>query len=202
MNDPSQRRGDRARYEALFGRSVTLRLPRIIAIDKVKDNLYVLRGGGGHSVVFITATGVVVVDTMNPGWGRTILETITTLTDKPVTTLINTHGHADHVSGNVEFPATVDIIVQRNTKKNMRLGPYFLMALSSGSRLPYEIVGRAAPVAWTSELRREAKFSANRSSMSCDVIDSAGQWPNPERSLFCSDVSISGWVPTPQIRFR
>ena len=96
-----------------------LRLARIIAIDKVKDNLYVLRGGGGHSVVFITTTGVVVVDTMNPGWGRTILETITTLTDKPVTTLINTHGHADHVSGNVEFPAMVDIIVQRNTKKNM-----------------------------------------------------------------------------------
>jgi cyclase len=96
-----------------------LRLPRIIAVDKVKDNLYVLRGGGGHTVVFITTTGVVVVDTMNPGWGRTILETITTLTDKPVTTLINTHGHADHVSGNVEFPATVDIIVQRNTKKNM-----------------------------------------------------------------------------------
>jgi glyoxylase-like metal-dependent hydrolase (beta-lactamase superfamily II) len=92
---------------------------RIIAVDRVKDNLYVLRGSGGHTVVFITTTGVVVVDTMNPGWGQTILETIKTLTDKPVTTLINTHGHADHVSGNVEFPATVDIIVQRNTKKNM-----------------------------------------------------------------------------------
>jgi cyclase len=96
-----------------------LQLPRIIAVDRVKDNLYVLRGGGGHTVVFITTTGVVVVDTMNPGWGQTILETIKTLTDKPVTTLINTHGHADHVSGNVEFPATVAIIVQRNTKKNM-----------------------------------------------------------------------------------
>jgi cyclase len=94
--------------------------PRIIAVDRVKDNLYVLRGGGGHTVLFITTTGLVIVDTMNPGWGQTILETIKTLTDKPVTALINTHAHADHVSGNVVFPATVDIIVQRNTKKNMQ----------------------------------------------------------------------------------
>jgi glyoxylase-like metal-dependent hydrolase (beta-lactamase superfamily II) len=36
-----------------------------------------------------------------------------------VTTIINTHTHGDHVSGNVEFPATVDVIVQENTKTNM-----------------------------------------------------------------------------------
>ena len=95
-------------------------LSRIIRVERLKDNLYVISGGGGNTVVFITTSGVVVVDAMNPGWGRPILETIKTLTDKPVTTLINTHAHADHVSGNVDFPATVEIIAQRNTKKNMQ----------------------------------------------------------------------------------
>ena len=33
--------------------------------------------------------------------------------------MINTHTHGDHVSGNVEFPVTVDIVVQENTKTNM-----------------------------------------------------------------------------------
>src|SRR5712672_1673030 len=47
------------------------------------------------------------------------------LDNKPVTTLINTHTHADHVSGNVEFPATVDVIVQENTKANMEKMPIF-----------------------------------------------------------------------------
>ena len=70
--------------------------------------------------MFITANGVVVVDSKNPGWGQPILDKIKTLTDKPVTTLINTHTHGDHVSGNVEFPATVDIIVQANTAENMK----------------------------------------------------------------------------------
>src|SRR5436190_7527709 len=92
---------------------------RVVDVDKLRDNLYVLRGGGGNTAIFIAANGVVVVDTKNPGWGQPILEKIKTLTDKPVTTIINTHTHGDHVSGNVEFPATVDIIVQENTKTNM-----------------------------------------------------------------------------------
>ena len=92
---------------------------RVIEVEKLKDNLYVLKGGGGNTAVFVTANGVVVVDAKNPGWGQPILDKIKTLTDKPVTTLINTHTHGDHVSGNVEFPATVDIIVQENTKTNM-----------------------------------------------------------------------------------
>ena len=76
-------------------------------------------GGGGNTAVFVTANGVTVVDTKNPGWGQPILDKIKELTPKPVTTLINTHTHGDHVSGNVEFPATVDVVVQENTKANM-----------------------------------------------------------------------------------
>ena len=93
--------------------------PNVVTVDKVKDNLYVLKGGGGNTAAFVTAKGVVVVDTKNPGWGQPILDAIKTITDKPVTTIINTHTHGDHVSGNVEFPATVDVIVQENTKKYM-----------------------------------------------------------------------------------
>src|SRR6185436_9658603 len=95
--------------------------PKIIEVEKLKDNLFVLRSkaggpnGGGNTAVFVTTTGVVVVDAKNPGWGKPILDKIKELTNKPVTTLINTHTHGDHVSGNVEFPATVDIIVQENT---------------------------------------------------------------------------------------
>jgi len=93
--------------------------PKVVEVDKVKDNLYVLKGGGGNTAVFITANGVTVVDAKNPGWGTPILNKIKELTPKPVTMLINTHTHGDHVSGNVEFPATVDVVVQENTKANM-----------------------------------------------------------------------------------
>lgn len=93
--------------------------PRVVQVDQVKDNLYVLRGGGGNTAVFVGQDGVVVVDSKNPGWGQSLLDKIRELTNKPVTTLINTHSHYDHVSGNVEFPANVDVVTHENTKSNM-----------------------------------------------------------------------------------
>src|SRR2546428_11903701 len=96
-----------------------------VDVQKLKDNLYVLTGGGGNTAVFVTTNGVVVVDAKNPGWGTPILNKIKELTPKPVTTLINTHTHGDHVSGNVEFPATIDFVAQENTKTNMEKMPIF-----------------------------------------------------------------------------
>jgi cyclase len=97
-------------------------------IEKVKDNLYVITGSGasdqnafsgGNTAVFITETGVVVVDTKLPGWGPTLMERIKSVTNKPVTTIINTHTHADHTGSNEFFGAMVDTVVQENTKANM-----------------------------------------------------------------------------------
>jgi glyoxylase-like metal-dependent hydrolase (beta-lactamase superfamily II) len=95
--------------------------PKVLTVEKVKGNLYTMRAatGGGTTAVFVTDTGVVVVDTKLPGWGQPIIDEVKKLTSKPITTIINTHTHGDHVSGNVEFPATIDVVVQENTKANM-----------------------------------------------------------------------------------
>lgn len=120
---------------------------KVIEVEQLQDNLYVLRGdgGGGNTAVFVTSSGVVVVDSKNPGWGQPILEQIKMLTDHPVTTLINTHSHHDHVSGNVAFPTAVDIVTHATTKSNMEaMRPYTgrteppanVFADSSGQGLP------------------------------------------------------------------
>src|SRR5215831_14677115 len=82
--------------------------PKVVEVEKLRDNLFMLKGGGGNTAVFVGTTGIVVVDTKNPGWGQPILDEIKKLSPKPVTTIINTHTHGDHVSGNVEFPTTVE----------------------------------------------------------------------------------------------
>ena len=87
---------------------------RVVQVDQLRDNLYVLRGGGGNSAAFVTGDGVVLVDTKLAGWGQPLIDAIGELTSNPVTMIINTHTHFDHVSGNVEFPATVDIVAHEN----------------------------------------------------------------------------------------
>src|SRR5262245_19949766 len=99
----------------------------IIRLEKVKDALYIVTGGrgsgeqaiSGNTTVFITDTGVVLVDTKYPGYGKAILDQVKSVTNKPVTLIINTHTHADHTSGNIEFPKSVDIVAQDNTRTNM-----------------------------------------------------------------------------------
>jgi glyoxylase-like metal-dependent hydrolase (beta-lactamase superfamily II) len=97
--------------------------PKVVTVDKIKDNLFVLKGGGGNTAVFVTTNGVVVVDTKIAGWGPPILAKIKELTPKPITTVINTHSHFDHVSGNVDFPANVEIVAHENTKTNIEAWP-------------------------------------------------------------------------------
>jgi glyoxylase-like metal-dependent hydrolase (beta-lactamase superfamily II) len=135
--------------------------PRVVEVMKLTDNLYVLNalagGGGGNSTAFITAAGVVLVDTKNPGWGQPLLDAVRKITDKPVTTIINTHTHGDHVSGNVEFADNVQIIAHENTAANMKEmrpnssaapnpNPPNIFRANKGKGLPTRTVGDAMTI--------------------------------------------------------
>jgi glyoxylase-like metal-dependent hydrolase (beta-lactamase superfamily II) len=102
--------------------------------ENVKDNLYVIMASspvdrsqftGGNVGVFVTDAGVVVVDTKLAGYGPDLLTKIRKITDKPVTTIINTHTHGDHNGSNEGFPTSVEIVAHENTKANMMKMPAF-----------------------------------------------------------------------------
>jgi cyclase len=99
--------------------------PPALEMQKVKDNLYVITGGGGNTAAFITDKGVVVVDTKVPGMGPGILEKVKSVTDKPVIMVINTHTHFDHVGSNSAFTGAVEYVAQENCKAEMEKMPQF-----------------------------------------------------------------------------
>ncbi len=85
----------------------------------VSDNVYLLRGGGTNTLAVIAEAGVVLVDTLGAGWGPATRAALNNLTNLPVTTIINTHAHAGHTGGNVEFASVVEIVAHENTKRRM-----------------------------------------------------------------------------------
>jgi cyclase len=94
-----------------------------LEIQKVKDNLYMVVTpdyGAGNTAVFITDSGVVLVDTKTPGNGQSILDKVKTVTAKPVTMIINTHTHQDHTGSNEFFKGNVEFVAHQNTKANMQ----------------------------------------------------------------------------------
>ena len=99
-----------------------------IDVQKVADNYYVLLSStpgndatfsGGNVGVFITNNGVVLIDTKLAAWGQTFLDRVKSVTNKPVTMIINTHTHGDHTGNDDKFGTNVEIVAQDNTKANM-----------------------------------------------------------------------------------
>lgn len=104
-----------------------------LEVVKVKDNFYVITSStpapretfsGGNVTVFITDSGVTLVDTKLANWGQALLDKLKTITTKPVTTIINTHTHGDHTGNDDKF-GKVELIAHENTKANMAKMPAF-----------------------------------------------------------------------------
>ena len=105
----------------LFASVLTLAMPAHAQEKTVRlrtlgpgDILYVLIGGGGNTRAIMRDDGVVVIDTKLPGWGTAVRQAIESATDRPVTTIINTHAHPDHAGGNAEFSGNVEVIAHAN----------------------------------------------------------------------------------------
>jgi glyoxylase-like metal-dependent hydrolase (beta-lactamase superfamily II) len=108
------------------GRGAGPRIPPTGTIEKIKDNLYKIPGAGSNTTVFLTADGVVLVDTKLANNGEQILAQVKTVTDKPVSMIINTHVHPDHNGSNDYFKAArpaVQVVTHENTRKWVAANP-------------------------------------------------------------------------------
>lgn len=91
--------------------------------NKVKEGVYHAIGTGalavvGNSTVLVNDRDVVIVDDhVSPAAAWVLLEEIKAITDKPVTTVINTHFHFDHAHGNQIFAPAVQIIGHEFTRR-------------------------------------------------------------------------------------
>ena len=91
--------------------------------NKVKEGVYHAVGTGslavvGNSSFIVNDNDVIVVDDhVSPAAAWVLLEEIKEVTNKPVTTVINTHFHFDHAHGNQIFAPNVQIIGHEFTRR-------------------------------------------------------------------------------------
>jgi cyclase len=109
-------------------------------VDKVKEGLYVVRGPfvpcttrgcrpngpddglihePGDVAIRVTPEGLILIDDKYPDNILEVLSQVRSVSSLPIRYLLNTHHHADHVSGNANLRALgVDIIGHRNIREN------------------------------------------------------------------------------------
>ncbi|NVJ99550.1 MAG: MBL fold metallo-hydrolase [Alphaproteobacteria bacterium] len=89
-----------------------------LPVHKISDHFYVIEAredDGSNVGVLVSGTGVLLIDTMLPDAKDMLLATLATITDKPVTHVISTHGDGDHTGANTHFQNLgAEIILQAN----------------------------------------------------------------------------------------
>ncbi len=91
-----------------------------IAIHPLSENTYMLTGQGGNIGVFKNEKGLFIIDDQFARLSNKILEKLKTISDQPVTMVINTHYHGDHTGGNENMAKQgATIFAQKNVRSRM-----------------------------------------------------------------------------------
>ena len=112
---------------------------RAIEVERLSDDLWVLRGLGGNTAVLRTDAGAVVVDTMLlPLQGRKIRLLARELTGADTVLLINTHYHIDHTHGNPAFEPGTRVLSTARTLSHLKALDAGFWEGAAASLLPNE----------------------------------------------------------------
>ena len=87
-------------------------------VEELKDGLYWVTDGIYQVMFLTTGEGVIVVDAP-PNIGENYLKAIAEVTDEPITHVIYSHSHADHIAAASMFPDDVVIIAHENTASQL-----------------------------------------------------------------------------------
>ncbi|WP_170504827.1 MBL fold metallo-hydrolase [Ruegeria arenilitoris] len=93
-----------------------------VTTQKLAENVYSMDALHYNSLVVIGEDGVLITDPANPFRAGLLKEEIAKLTDLPVSRIVMTHEHYDHVGGTDVFP-NADVVAQENFEMFMDKDP-------------------------------------------------------------------------------
>ncbi|GAA4273959.1 MBL fold metallo-hydrolase [Aquimarina gracilis] len=93
----------------------------VIKIDTLSENIYMLTGQGGNIGVFKNEKGLFIIDDQFARLSSKILSKLKTISNQPITMVINTHFHGDHTGGNENMANQgATIFAQKNVRSRMK----------------------------------------------------------------------------------
>ena len=85
-------------------------------LEQLGDGLYMITDNAYQSMFMVYEDGVVVVDAP-PSYAARIAQGIREVSDKPITHLVYSHSHVDHIAGARSLGAVPTIVAQNETKR-------------------------------------------------------------------------------------
>ena len=88
-------------------------------VQEIGDQLYAVSDGSYNAMFMVTDAGVVAIDAP-PTLGGNYLKAIAEVTDKPISHVIYSHAHLDHIGAAGIFPKNATYIAQQETANELQ----------------------------------------------------------------------------------
>jgi cyclase len=176
--------------------------------NKVRESIYHAVGTGslavvGNSSFIVNDNDVIVVDDhVSPAAAWVLLEEIKEVTNKPVTTVINTHFHFDHAHDNQIFAPNVQIIGHEFTRR-MLLSNSIGMPLYQNyvTGLPGQIDGLRKRIASEADAAAKAKLQTQLQVAENNLASQKELKPTPPNVTLATQMTLYRGSREIQIRF-
>jgi len=151
-------------------------------VQPIRDGLFWITDGAYSTMFLVTSAGVIACDAP-PTLGANYLKAIAEVTDRPVTHLIYSHEHVDHIAGAHLFPKDMTIIGHRRTAE-------LLASRKDPRRPPPTVTFDASYVLEHGGHRLELAYKGINHS-----IDNIYIFAPNQKTLMFIDVVYPGWMP-------
>jgi glyoxylase-like metal-dependent hydrolase (beta-lactamase superfamily II) len=161
-------------------------------VQEIRGGLYWLTDGAYQTMFMVTDKGVIAVDAP-PTIGKNYLKAISEVTNKPVTYVIYSHAHLDHIGSATIFPKNATYIAQDDTTDELKRAKAAAANVSTVPPIPTISFSKNYTLQIGNQTLKLDYYGNNH--LPGNIFIYA---PN-QKVLMLVDVIFPGWVPYPYL---
>jgi glyoxylase-like metal-dependent hydrolase (beta-lactamase superfamily II) len=161
-------------------------------VEEIRDGLFWVTDGAYNTMFLVTDEGVIAVDAP-PTIGKNYLKAISEVTDKPITHVIYSHAHIDHIGAAGMFPENAVIIAQQETAEELQRAKTLATNASMVPPIPTETFSNNYTLHIGNQTLQLDYYGNNHDSGNIFI------YAPKQKVLMLVDVIFPGWVPFPYL---
>jgi glyoxylase-like metal-dependent hydrolase (beta-lactamase superfamily II) len=161
-------------------------------VEEIRDDLFWVTDGAYNTLFLITDEGVVAVDAP-PTIGKNYLKAISEVTDKPITHVIYSHAHIDHIGAAGMFPKNAIFIAQEETAAELQRAKTISKNASTIPPIPTEIFTNNYTLQIGNQTLQMEYYGDNHLPGNIFI------YAPKQKVLMLVDIIFPGWVPFPYL---